>query len=69
MMRREQVKLPRTIWVKHQDNSAKLIRSARLFPNEQDIDDLKKSVDPNRIGYFDMKSFVDVGMEFSYKQA
>lgn len=28
--------------------TAKLIRSARMFPNEQDIDALKKAVDPNR---------------------
>ena len=27
---------------------AKLIRSARMFPTEQDIDALKKAVDPNR---------------------
>lgn len=48
---------------------AKLIRSARMFPNEQDIDFLKKSVDPTRSGHFSMKKFVEVGMQFAAKQS
>ena len=47
---------------------AKLIRSARLFPTEQDIEELKKGVDPNRSGFFDNKKFVEIGLEFAAKQ-
>ncbi len=53
--------------IKH--NAAKLIRSARLFPSEQDIETLKKAVDPNREGTFTMKKFVDVGLDFASKQS
>jgi hypothetical protein len=45
------------------------VRSARLFPSEEDIEDLKKKVDPNRTGHFNMAKFVEVGMNFADKQA
>ena len=50
-------------------NIAKLIRSARMFPSDQDIDMLKKQVDPQREGRFSMKSFVEVGLDFARKQS
>ena len=40
-----------------------------MFPSDQDIDMLKKQIDPNREGRFSMKSFVDVGMQFAKKQS
>ena len=46
----------------------KLIRSARMFPSEQDIQQLKIAVDPNKEGSFSMKKFVEVGLQFASKQ-
>ena len=40
-----------------------------MFPNEQDIEYLKKTVDPNREGSFSMKKFVEVGLQFASKQS
>jgi hypothetical protein len=48
---------------------AKLIRSARLFPSEEDILYLQKIVDPTKTGYFSINKFVDVGLEFAEKQS
>lgn len=41
---------------------AKLIRSARLFPTEEEIAELEKKVDPSKLGFFNMQRFVDVGL-------
>jgi hypothetical protein len=41
---------------------AKLIRSARLFPSEEDIIELEKRVDPNKQGFFSMPKFVEAGL-------
>jgi hypothetical protein len=35
-----------------------LIRSARLFPSEEDILELEKRVDPSKQGFFTMGRFV-----------
>lgn len=48
---------------------AKLIRSARLFPGEEDIVWLQKNVDPNRQGFFNIARFVEVGLEFASAQS
>lgn len=50
-------------------NPGTLIRSARLFPSEDDIEDLKRRVDPNRQGTFNMHKFVEVGLWFSDRQS
>lgn len=51
------------------NNKAKLIRSARLFPSEEDIIELEKRVDPTKQGFFSMSKFVEAGLEFANKQS
>jgi Ca2+-binding EF-hand superfamily protein len=41
---------------------AKLIRSARMFPSEEDVNWLLKNADPNRQGTFNMGKFVEIGL-------
>jgi hypothetical protein len=38
--------------------SAKLIRSARLFPSEEEITELEKKLDPKKVGFFTLQKFV-----------
>jgi hypothetical protein len=52
-----------------EDYKAKLIRSARLFPSEEDIIELEKRVDPSKQGFFSMPKFVEAGLEFANKQS
>ena len=44
---------------------AKLIYSAKLLPNEKEVEELKMRIDPYQTGCFDMKSFIEIGLEFT----